>query len=298
MVETVGKKLRQARQGKRISIEDASHETRIRPEQLTALERDDYANFANITYAKGYLINYAKYLGVDVTEFVDAFANPNPVGKSDYEYLANKPAPVNSVNRINWRLWRPLAIAAVVLVVVAVIFDFIVNVQRIDLKKIETDKSPVAFADSMPVPTPAAVPQKKAPSVPSPTPAEVLPAIPGPAAPATVATAEATPVTINHTEVRRAEPVSHSDLIVPPMSSPTAQSEKAVTLQPINKTWVKITKNVQGSPPVFEDWLFPNARPLTFKGVKFWIEIRDKDAVKLTKDGEPVPYEPPGVMIQ
>ncbi len=298
MVATVGKKLREARLRNQISIEEASHVTRIRPDQITALEKDDFTNFPSITYARGFLVIYAKYLGVDVSEFVMAFENPNPVGSGDYEYLSNKPAPVNSVNRINWKFWRPLIIGAVVLVGGAVVMDFVINLQRINLGKIETPGSKIASTGSVSSPTPAATPPKEVPAIPSPTPVVALPervAIPVPQPSATPA---ATPQMIDNVEVRRAEPVRSSDLTVPPMSSPTPSLERAVTLQPRTKTWVRITKDAQGSPPIFNDWLYPNERPLTFKGAKFWIEIRDKDAVILTRDGQPVPYEPPGVLIE
>lgn len=308
MVETVGKKLRQSRQRKQISIEEASHETRIRPEQLTALETDDFTNFPNITYARGFLVIYAKYLGVDVSEFVGAFESTNPVGTADYEYLSNKPAPVNAVSRVNWRLWRPLVIGVIVLAVTAFFADLVISYQRLgDLGRL-AEKQGVATADANPSPEPQA-PSPAAPRVEKPTP---LPPAPGVAQPENlpeksappIAEAAATPSMIDNIEVRRAEPVTHPDLIVPPLSSPApsatpaAAIEKSVTLQPINKTWVKITKDVQGSPPLFEDWFYPDARPLTFRGAKFWIEIRDRDAVKITLDGQPIAYDPPGVMIK
>ncbi len=306
MVETVGKKLRQSRLKKQISIEEASHETRIRPEQLAALETDDFTNFPNITYARGFLVIYAKYLGVDVSEFIGAFANPNPVGTADYEYLANKPAPVNAVSRINWRLWRPIIIGVVVLAVTAFFADLIVSYQRLgDLGQLaEKQGETAANASPAPQTAPPTAPQDTKPApLPSAAPESPQENPPEKTAPP-IAEPAATPLVMDNIEVRRAEAVIHSDLIVPPLSSPTpaatpaASIEKTVTLQPINKTWVKITKDVQGSPPLFEDWFYPNMRPLTFKGVKFWLEIRDKDAVMITLDGQPVPYDPPGVMIK
>ena len=56
MVETAGTKLRRARTMRHLSIEDAARATKIRPQQIADLERDDYSNFANLAYARGFLV--------------------------------------------------------------------------------------------------------------------------------------------------------------------------------------------------------------------------------------------------
>jgi len=96
MVNSVGKKLQQARIGKQVSIEEAARVTRIRPDKLIDLEEDNYANFPSMSYAKGFLLLYARFLGVDVRDFADTLHAPNPVSSDDYEYLnagASSPPP-------------------------------------------------------------------------------------------------------------------------------------------------------------------------------------------------------------
>ncbi len=87
MVNSVGKKLQQARLSKQLSIEEAARVTRIRPDKLIDLEEDNYSNFPSMSYAKGFLLLYARFLGVDVREFADTLHAPNPVSSDDYEYL-------------------------------------------------------------------------------------------------------------------------------------------------------------------------------------------------------------------
>ncbi len=87
MVNSAGKKLQQARLSKQLSIEEASRVTRIRPDKLLDLEEDNYSNFPSMSYAKGFLLLYARFLGVDVHEFADSLHAPNPVSSDDYEYL-------------------------------------------------------------------------------------------------------------------------------------------------------------------------------------------------------------------
>jgi len=87
MVNSVGKKLQQSRLGKQLSIEEAARVTRIRPDKLLDLEDDNYSNFPSMSYAKGFLLIYARFLGVDVRDFADSLHSPNPVSSDDYEYL-------------------------------------------------------------------------------------------------------------------------------------------------------------------------------------------------------------------
>ncbi len=88
MVESAGKKLQQARLRKQISVEEAARVTRMRPDKILDLEEDNYSNFPSMSYAKGFLLIYAKFLGVDIRNFADTLQTPNPVSSGDdYEYL-------------------------------------------------------------------------------------------------------------------------------------------------------------------------------------------------------------------
>ena len=88
MVESIGKKLAQARLARGLTLEEAAMETRIRAKQLAALEADDYSSFANNTYARGFLLMYGKFLNVDVR----AFARELEAGGITFE---GRPIPVS-----------------------------------------------------------------------------------------------------------------------------------------------------------------------------------------------------------
>jgi cytoskeletal protein RodZ len=61
-----------AKRGERgLTIQQAASATRIRAEHLAALEADDTERFAAPVYAKGYLRNYAHYLGLDPQPLVN-----------------------------------------------------------------------------------------------------------------------------------------------------------------------------------------------------------------------------------
>jgi transcriptional regulator with XRE-family HTH domain len=99
MVETIGQKLQRARSLRKLSLDDASRATKIRGRQLADLERDEYSNFPNLAYAKGFLISYGKFLNVDVRPYLDAFEDSNTFGLDNYQYLSEIPLGVYRATR-------------------------------------------------------------------------------------------------------------------------------------------------------------------------------------------------------
>ncbi len=91
MVDTAGTKLRRARKLRQISLEDVSRATKIRVSQLADLEADEYSNFANLAYARSFLVGYGKYLHVDMRPYLDAFSDASTFGLDDYQYLSETP---------------------------------------------------------------------------------------------------------------------------------------------------------------------------------------------------------------
>ena len=81
MSDSIGKKLKDARQGAGHSVSDVVHATRITESQILGLESDDYSVFASLAYARSFLNIYSSYLGVDANEVLQAMAKP---GLSDF----------------------------------------------------------------------------------------------------------------------------------------------------------------------------------------------------------------------
>ncbi len=299
---------------KQISIEDAARATKVRAERITDLENDTYANFPNMTYAKGFLMIYAKYLGVDVADYAAGFGHAAPVGLDDYQYLNNTPGARPAVYR---REPRPetkpvLIIGGVIafLVVVGVgVMYLVVSLQRLELispaeaKKALPEQTPLVIQRSPPVaPAPAEIADDKIVSAINPgvaAQAVMLPQRPPPSPAASPMTTPAParpviPPPPAEIQVRRAEPVLP---LAPVVASPSPEAAASVApsnevvLKPIKKTWVTVWKDAESSPPIYEDWLYPNTQGLTFRGGKFWITVRDTGAVLIEKNGIPVPYE-------
>lgn len=79
MTETVGQRLRIARQDHRLSIEQAADATRIRPHYLQALEADDYSVMPSVVQARGFLRNYAAFLDLDLQAILAELQAAQPV---------------------------------------------------------------------------------------------------------------------------------------------------------------------------------------------------------------------------
>jgi len=74
-MESFGEKLRKTRESLDYSIEQASRDTNISKRYLIALENEDFSEFPGETYLKGFLMNYAEYLGLEGEELVNIYKN-------------------------------------------------------------------------------------------------------------------------------------------------------------------------------------------------------------------------------
>ena len=72
-MESLGEHLRSSRMAKGITLEEISAATRIRAGFLEALERDDYDAFPALVYARGFLLAYARHVGLDQEEVLSRF---------------------------------------------------------------------------------------------------------------------------------------------------------------------------------------------------------------------------------
>lgn len=70
-MQTIGQKLKAAREEKNLTLEKVFDATRIRVSYLQALEEDDHSVMPSPVQARGYLRNYAEYLGVDIDQLLE-----------------------------------------------------------------------------------------------------------------------------------------------------------------------------------------------------------------------------------
>lgn len=74
MAETLGEKLRQAREERGITISEVAEQTRISPHYLELIEVDDYRTLPGGIFNKGFVKSYAKYVGIDEVEALQDYS--------------------------------------------------------------------------------------------------------------------------------------------------------------------------------------------------------------------------------
>jgi cytoskeletal protein RodZ len=312
-VETVGSKLKQARLAKKLEIDEVAEATKIRPDRIIDLEADEYVHFPNIAYAKSFLINYSKFLQVDIREDLENFQISRSISLGDYQYLVSPPAPRSSSEsrRFQPRGFRvpPLIVTILILIVLVGIplFSYLaVNVSRLKAGSPaiatggEMDKKPPELVatpnltrlDSPEPLAPIRSDRQVANEGTSSSPVEVA-RLDGPASYASRGRED------SGTEVRRAQPVvpilpttekTTRPIPVPgadltPRLEITPLPDKKLEVHALRKTWVKVTRDEEGALPVYEGYAGPE-KSITVVGKRFWVRVRDKSAVELRKDGQ------------
>ena len=119
----IGPALREAREtlGKR--LEEASRDTRIKPDYLDALERESFEELGGDVYVRGTLRSYSAYLGLDPDKVVTAYGSAAQAAPELADDVQESPPhvqsrPIRKLHRSpNWKL--AFLVAAVLLVAFA-----------------------------------------------------------------------------------------------------------------------------------------------------------------------------------
>jgi len=74
-MESLGKKLKEARLARKLDFSQISRETNISGRYLEALEQEDFSVFPGEPYLLGFLRNYAEYLGLNSNELLSMYKN-------------------------------------------------------------------------------------------------------------------------------------------------------------------------------------------------------------------------------
>ena len=72
-MDEIGHILREARENKGLSLEEAQAKTRISVRYLTALENGQYSALPTPVHVRGFLRNYARFLGLEPQPLLDRY---------------------------------------------------------------------------------------------------------------------------------------------------------------------------------------------------------------------------------
>ncbi len=311
---SIGKALREARLKKGITLEEAARATKIHPERIADLERDEYRRFASLAYARGFLVLYAKHVGVDISKYPAPEAG-SPVLSADYTYLENNDRGITSL-RFSERQRRPrqrrkwwiggvvfAGATAIASLFFLMVLDFLRLPSLDELLQMQGRPAEEEIApESLPAPTPEATPEPTPDLAPEPTPEptpepapqeagvleeEVIPrAVPVDASPplSPFLQAPAAPLE-EEPAIPRAQPVHPGDVVA---ALPAAQPRE-LRVSGLKRTRVKIFRDSVDSPPVYDGWVVPGGAPVTFRGANFHIVTPDRPGISVELDGDVIP---------
>ena len=293
-IEGLGKKFQEARRARNLTLDEAARMTKIRPARLAEIEADDFSQFPSLAYAKGFLLIYGKFLDVDVAPYLDAFEDSERVTVDGYSYLQEneraKPVSAPAVPRRPVTSSRgdrvspmPLIVGVVVLVFGFLLMKLVLNVQRLAPGR---EKPTVQASPSAPAVSPAPTQASQGNVAAAPSVARTA----SPAAMTAPNPVVAAGVIPSEPEVRRAKPVTREDLAkaqeTPNTSSGESGDQNRVAIQPLKRTYVRVTVGDENGKPAFERWVSPTDGAVEFHGKHVSIRVLDPDAVKITKNGQ------------
>ncbi len=120
-IKTIGSILKEKRREQKLEIKQISDIIKIRIDYLQALEDGDYYKFPSEVYLKGFLKNYAKYLGINTEKALAMYRRENERKQGDPAIKA-----VNKINSKNFALTftpnRLIALIAGLAIVLIVIY--------------------------------------------------------------------------------------------------------------------------------------------------------------------------------
>ncbi|WP_238063160.1 RodZ domain-containing protein [Psychrobacter sp. Ps3] len=123
-----GAMLQQARNTQQISLETAAAELFILKRHLQALENENFAELPQVAFARGFAINYAKYLRLDPNTVASAFdaAYPNELKDRSANNTESLLQPMGTLQRDTSSRIRinPLLIIGVIVLIVLAFFLF------------------------------------------------------------------------------------------------------------------------------------------------------------------------------
>jgi len=107
----LGERLRAAREAKELTIEQVAEESRIQRAYLEALESESFGAFSSELHTRGFLRNYASYLGLEPEEMLALYdktkgktshkAKKAPSPSSDHQPSGDVPAPSRHDSSLN-----------------------------------------------------------------------------------------------------------------------------------------------------------------------------------------------------
>ena len=256
----VGEMLRTTREGRGLTLVDVAQALKLTQRQVEALESERFDALPGAAFARGFLRNYARLLGLDPEPLIDALAQTSGVGAPELAPISNAQGTLPAGDGALRPSAFPIALIALLLLVAVVggwYFDWF---QQAD----------APGPDSAVVDTPVA-PAALTPVIP---PADNAPLVIPDDAPSGSATDAVPPASSNATGLPAAAPAVTGMSALPlPAPAPATATAPAV---PAAATPVAAVAPPAATPPAAPATAAASNNRLVFRfTTESWVEVRD-----------------------
>lgn len=152
-VGSFGNRLKQARINQNLTLDDVAAELFILTRHLEAIEAEDFKSLPQAAFARGFVINYAKYLGLDPDQIVDSFNRnyPDELKKKSVDDIESPLKPMGTLQREGRRSIRinPLLVLGVIGLIVLAVFLLRTISNAKDASTDEQDTNTNAVVDNL-----------------------------------------------------------------------------------------------------------------------------------------------------
>lgn len=115
MSQTLGEKLREAREERGISLTEVAEQTRISPHYIESIERDDYKPLPGGIFNKGFIKSFAKYVGIDEQEALQDYSRAIAANENTAELDQKLYKPEVLTDEYSTKSMIPTVIGAIVI---------------------------------------------------------------------------------------------------------------------------------------------------------------------------------------
>lgn len=162
-MRTVGQILREERENRKIDIKEVENGTSIRALYISSIENDDYAKIPGEVYVKGFIRNYANYLGLNAEELVGLYRQSQmPVVEKISQPTAAEITKSKELEKDTKPKSKSLLVGFVLVCVIAVVWWLFSSTM---FPRLSQDIKPIPAVPAPAIPAPA-IPAPVAPTAP------------------------------------------------------------------------------------------------------------------------------------
>lgn len=159
----LGSLIAKARKDARLSVEELSRATNLRPTLIREIEKDDFSHCGGETYARGHVHTIALKLDADQKEFLRIFDEEQGRQKRTMRELLVENSVIgqpSEARRVSWKVLLGISLASLTIVAIAQIV--ISNISTNDVAKPEVSASPTPSQSATPPQSPTPTPEPSA----------------------------------------------------------------------------------------------------------------------------------------